>query len=70
MNHLFQALFIRVSEWRKARHKYHFPAIGQILDLALGVPATDQLQNLCRAQFRALETYLVSALGAEHPAHL
>ena len=70
MNHLFQALTVRVDEWRKARYECpDFSAIGEILDFALEDPATDQLRYLRRAQFRALETYLVSALGAEHPAH-
>jgi type III restriction enzyme len=58
MNHLFQALSARVDEWRKARYECaDFPAIGEILDLALEDPATDQLRYLRRAQFRALETY-------------
>ncbi len=58
MNHLFQALSVRVDEWRKARYECpDFPAIGEILDFALEDPATDQLRYLRRAQFRALETY-------------
>ncbi len=58
MNHLFQALTVRVDEWRKARYECpDFPAIGEILDFALEDPATDQLRYLRRAQFRALETY-------------
>ena len=58
MNHLFQALTVRVDEWRKARYECpDFPAIGEILDFALEDPTTDQLRYLRRAQFRALETY-------------
>jgi type III restriction enzyme len=58
MNHLFQALSIRVDEWRKARYECpDFPAISEILDFALEDAATDQLRYLRRAQFRALETY-------------
>ena len=58
MNHLFQALTVRVDDWRKARYECpDFPAIGEILDFALEDPATDQLRYLRRAQFRALETY-------------
>ncbi|WP_080898450.1 DEAD/DEAH box helicase family protein [Variovorax paradoxus] len=58
MNHLFQALTVRVDEWRKARYECpDFPAIGEILDFAMEDPATDQLRYLRRAQFRALETY-------------
>lgn len=58
MNHLFQALTVRVDEWRKTRYECpDFPAIGEILDFALEDPATDQLRYLRRAQFRALETY-------------
>ena len=58
MNHLFQALTVRVDEWRKARYECpDFPAIGEILDFALEDPAADQLRYLRRAQFRALETY-------------
>lgn len=58
MNHLFQALAVRVDEWRKARYVCQdFPAIGEILDFALEDPATGQLRYLRRAQFRALETY-------------
>ena len=42
MNHLFQALTVRVDEWRKARYECpDFPAIGEILDFALEDPATD-----------------------------
>jgi hypothetical protein len=58
MNHLFQALTVRVDEWRKARYDCPgFPAIGEVLDFALEDSATDQLRYLRRAQFRALETY-------------
>lgn len=58
MNHLFQALAVRVDEWRENRYECQdFPAIGEILDFALEDPATSQLRYLRRAQFRALETY-------------
>lgn len=58
MNHLFQALSVRVDAWRAARYDCpDFPAIGEILDFALEDPTTDQLRYLRRAQFRALETY-------------
>ena len=58
MNHLFQALSVRVDEWRKARYECpDFPAMGEILDFAMEDPVTDQLRYLRRAQFRALETY-------------
>lgn len=36
MNHLSQALTVRVDEWRKARYEcLDFPSIGEILDFAL-----------------------------------
>jgi len=58
MNDLFQALAVRVDEWRENRYECQdFPAIGEILDFALEDPATSQLRYLRRAQFRALETY-------------
>ena len=58
MNHLFQALAIKVDGWREARYDCpDFPAIGEILDFAVEDSTTDQLRYLRRAQFRALETY-------------
>ena len=68
MNHLFQALAVRVDEWRKARYECpDFPTIGEILDFALEDPATDQLRYLRRAQFRALETYWYLRLVLQTP---
>ena len=68
MNHLFQALTVRVDEWHKARYECpDFPAIGEILDFALEDPATDQLRYLRRAQFRALETYWYLRLVLQTP---
>lgn len=68
MNHLFQALAVRVSEWRKTRYECQdFPAIGEILDFALEDPATEQLRYLRRAQFRALETYWYLRLALNTP---
>lgn len=58
MNHLFQALSVRVDEWRQARYACSdFPAISEILEFALEDPAIHQMRYLRRAQFRALETY-------------
>jgi hypothetical protein len=58
MSHLFQALSIKVDEWRTARYECpEFTAISEILDFAVEDSATEQLRYLRRAQFRALETY-------------
>jgi len=68
MNHLFQALSVRVDEWCLARYACpDFPAISEILDYALEDPATEQLRYLRRAQFRALETYWYLRLVLQTP---
>ncbi len=58
MNHLFEAIAIRVDTWRTARYTCaDYPAIQEILDFAVEDNTSGQLRFLRRAQFRALETY-------------
>ena len=68
MNHLFEAIAIRVDTWRAARYPcVAYPAIQEILDFALEDDTSGQLRFLRRAQFRALETYWYLRLVLDTP---
>ena len=58
MNHLFEAVAVRVDAWRTARYAcVDYPAIQEILAFAMEEDTSGQLRFLRRAQFRALEIY-------------